>query len=198
MLTEVCPSPPDSISTPEEDAAYHKWQKADKMARCYILASMSNVLQQQHERMLTAYDIMFNLKEMFGEQSRAARQVAMKALLNTKMTEGTPVQDHVLKVIAHLNELEILGAKIDGETQVDLVLMSLPESFNSFRLTYNMSKSHYSLAELLKELQAAEGIIGQKRSLHVMEKGSSSSSKKGQRKKKVPKRDAKQKPKQQQ
>ena len=41
------------------------------------------------------------------------------------MTEGTPVQDHVLKVISHLNELEILGAEIDGETQVDIVLMSL-------------------------------------------------------------------------
>ena len=46
VLTEICPSPPDSISTPEEDAAYHKWQKADKLARCYILALMSNVLQQ--------------------------------------------------------------------------------------------------------------------------------------------------------
>ena len=86
VLTEICLSSPDSISTPEEDAAYHKWQKADKLARCYVLASMSNVLQQQHERMLTAYDILMNLKEMFGEQGRAARQVAMKALLNTKMT----------------------------------------------------------------------------------------------------------------
>ena len=67
MLGEVCLSPPDSISTPEEDAAYHKWQKADKLAKCYILVSMSNVLQQQHERMLTAYDILLNVKEMFGE-----------------------------------------------------------------------------------------------------------------------------------
>ena len=73
VLTEVCPPPPDSISTLEDDADYHKWQKADKLAKCYILASMSNVLQQQHERMLSAYDIMLNLKEMFREQSRAAR-----------------------------------------------------------------------------------------------------------------------------
>ena len=87
VLTEICPSPPASISTPEEDAAYHKWQKADKLARCYILASMSNVLQQQHERMLTAYDILLNVKKMFGEQGRAVRQVAMKALLNTKIAE---------------------------------------------------------------------------------------------------------------
>ena len=79
---------------------------------------------------------------MFGEQSRAARQVAMKALLNTKMIEETPVQDHVLKMIAYLNELEILGVEIDAETQVYIVLMSLPESFNNFCLTYNMSKLH--------------------------------------------------------
>ena len=115
----------------------------------------------------------------------------MKALLNIKMAEGTSVQDHVLKMIAHLNELEILRAEIDGETQVDIVLMSLPESFNSFRLTYIMSKSHYSLTELLKELQTVEGIIGHKRSLHVMEKYSSSSAKKGKGKKKVPKWDVK-------
>ena len=125
------------------------------MAKCYILALMSNVLQQQHERMLSAYDILLNLKEMFGEQSRATRQVAMKALLNTKMAEGTPIQDRVLKMISHLNELEVLGAEVDGETQIDIVLMSLPESFNNFRLSYNMSKSHYSLAELLKELPLA-------------------------------------------
>ena len=99
---------------------------------------MSNVLQQQHERMLTAYDILLNVKEMFGEQGWAARQIAMKALLNTKMVEGSPVQEHVLKIISHLNKLEVLGAEFDGETQIDIVLMSLPESFSNFRLTYNM------------------------------------------------------------
>ena len=51
-----------------------------------------------------------------------------------------------------------------------------------------MSKGNYSLAELLKELQAAEGILGQAKSVQVMEKGSSSSSaKKNKKKKKAPK-----------
>ena len=66
--------------------------------------------------MATAYDMMLNLKEMFGEQNRAGRQLAVKALLNMKMAERTPVRDHVLKMIVHLNELEILGAEIDGES----------------------------------------------------------------------------------
>ena len=91
-------------------------------------------------------------------------------------------------MISHLNELEILGAEIDGESQVDIVLMSLPESYKNFHLNYSMSKGSYSLAELLKELQAAERILGHAKSAQVIEKGSSSSSaKKNNNKKKAPK-----------
>ena len=71
----------------------------------------------------------------------------MRALLNTKMAEGISVQDHILKMIVHLNEMEIMGAEIDGESQVDIVLMSLLESFKNFHLNYSMSKGSYSLAE---------------------------------------------------
>ena len=53
-----------------------------------------------HESMATTYDMMLNLKEMLGDQGRAGRQEAMRALLNTKMVEGTLVRDHVLKMIA--------------------------------------------------------------------------------------------------
>ena len=62
-------------------------------------------------------------------------------------------------MIAHLNELEILGAEINEKTQVDIVLMSLPESFKNYCLNYTVGKRSYSLAELLKKLQAAEGIV---------------------------------------
>ena len=75
-------------------------------------------------------------------------------------------------MIAHLNELKILGAEIDGKTQVDIVLMSLPESFKTFCLNYIMGKRSYTLAELLNELKVAEGINGQRKTMQVVEKGS--------------------------
>ena len=74
--------------------------------------------------------MMLHLKEMFGEQSRSAWQTTMKNLMSTKMVEGTPVREHVLKMISFINELDMLGAKIDSETQVDAILASLPDSFN--------------------------------------------------------------------
>ena len=54
----------------------------------------------------------------------------MIALMNTKMAEGTPVREHVLKIFDHLNTLEILGGEIDAESQIDIILESLPGFFN--------------------------------------------------------------------
>nr|XP_018625552.1 uncharacterized protein LOC108944735 [Nicotiana tomentosiformis] len=131
------------------------------MARCYILASMSNVLQHQHQSIESAYDILENLKEMLRDQNRAAKQTAMKALLNTKMIEGSSVRDHVLKMMSLLNELEVLGPNTDKDTQVEMILQTLPDNFQQFSLNYNMNKMDLSLAKLLNELQSAETIIKQ-------------------------------------
>ena len=58
----------------------------------------------------------------------------------------------------------------------------------NFCLNYSISKGSYSLTELLKELQAVEGILGHVKSVQVAKKGSSSSSaKKNKKNKKAPK-----------
>ena len=118
------------------------------MAKCYILASILNVLQHQMQDVGLASNIMLSLKEMFGEQGHSTRQETMRQIYNTNMAEGALVRQHCLKMIFNLNTLEVLGAKIDGESQVDMILQSLPKSFNEFRLNYNMNKKIYSLSEL--------------------------------------------------
>ena len=129
------------------------------MAKCYILASISNVLQHQMQDVELASDIMLSLKEMFGEQGRSVRQETMRQIYNTKMAEGTSMREHCLRMISNLNTLEVLGADIDGESQVDIILQSLPESFKEFRLNYNMNKKVYTLSELMNELVVAKDIL---------------------------------------
>ena len=75
------------------------------------------------------------------------------------MTEGTS-REYCLRMISHLNTLEVLGADIDGESQVDIILQSLRESFKEFRLNYNMNKKIYTLSKLMNELVAVESILG--------------------------------------
>uniref|UniRef100_A0A2N9G4H2 Retrotransposon Copia-like N-terminal domain-containing protein n=1 Tax=Fagus sylvatica TaxID=28930 RepID=A0A2N9G4H2_FAGSY len=125
-------------ATNEWRNAFDKWHEADEMAKCYILAPMTNMLQKQCQGVVTAKDMMFHLKEMFGEQSRGARQTTMKKLMSTKMVEGTPVREHVLKMISFINELDMLGAKMDAETKVDAILSSLTDSFNILIIETNL------------------------------------------------------------
>ena len=86
------------------------------MAKCYIFAFISNVLQHQMQDARLASDIMLSLKEIFGEQGHFARQETMRQIYNTKMAEGTSVREHCLRMISNLNTLEFLGANIDGES----------------------------------------------------------------------------------
>ena len=92
VLTDLCPPKPHEGATEQEAKPYEKWVKADEMSRCYILASMSNIMQHQHQSMHIAYDMMMNLKEMFGDQTCSARKNAMKDLMNATMAETTLVR----------------------------------------------------------------------------------------------------------
>ncbi|XP_077215735.1 uncharacterized protein LOC143850361 [Tasmannia lanceolata] len=134
-----------------------KWHEDDQMAKCYIIGSMSNMLQQ-HVGMALSMDIMHNLREIFVEQNRRARQIAIKVLVSTKMVEGTLVRDHMLKMMDYLNELEVLEAMLDGKSQVNMVLASLPPSFNSSVINYHMNKLSMMLTELLNHLQSTEDL----------------------------------------
>ncbi|XXG72990.1 hypothetical protein AAC387_Pa07g1975 [Persea americana] len=163
-----------SLPEPELDAPqfekdlYTKWTKDNVMARCFIQASMSSDLQHQHRSYKSAYDIISNLKEMFADQVRPARQAVMKVLINRKMVEGTPVQKHLLKMMFALNELDVLGAKIDTESQIDMILQSLPDSFNHFEINYN--KLEMTIAELSRQLIVTEEIMKKEQNPLMTEK----------------------------
>ena len=105
MLSQPCPNFASLDAHLEEKQRYDCWQKSNEMAKCYILASISNVLQHQMQDVELALDIMLSLKEMFGEQRRFARQETMRHIYNTKMTDGTSVREYCLKMISNLNTL---------------------------------------------------------------------------------------------
>ena len=48
------------------------------------------------------------------------------------------------------------GIKFEQEVKVDLLLQSLPEYFNQFKMNYNMNKMNLDLTQLMHELESAE------------------------------------------
>ena len=49
--------------------------------------------------------------------------------MNLKMSEGTLVRDNIMRMIKLFNKIEILGAEINKETKVEMVLETLSDSF---------------------------------------------------------------------
>ena len=61
VLLEACPPEPAANVANAERDAYEKWIVSNDVANCYMLASLSNMLQQQHEGMRTAAEIIASL-----------------------------------------------------------------------------------------------------------------------------------------
>ena len=64
------------------------------------------------------------------------------------------------------------------------MLQTLSDSFTQFRMNYNVNKHLYSMTELLKELQSAEGLIKPVAHVYATEKGSAPKSKSKKKQKK--------------
>ena len=92
--------------TAEQRASLKKWIDDDNKARYYMLGAMSDDLQRQYENILTTYQMLTHLQELFGEQSRTTKYQVCKRLFKTKMRDGQSVQDHCLTMIKDLEELE--------------------------------------------------------------------------------------------
>ncbi|KAJ8754716.1 hypothetical protein K2173_012105 [Erythroxylum novogranatense] len=129
VLTENEPTPLSGYSTPEQVQQHERWQNADKTTKCYILAFVSDMLQKQIACMKMASAMVHHLHEMFGVRTRSARVKAIQTFHNLIQKPGEPVQDYMMKVISAVTEVEMLGADIDADTQMIMIINSLNSSF---------------------------------------------------------------------
>ena len=92
---------------------------------------------------------------MFAKSNASERQVAITDLINTHMTSGH-VKNHCLAMISHISREKVMGAKLQKEMKIDLILQSLPIQFNQFKVNYNMHKMDLTLVQLMHEFESAE------------------------------------------
>ena len=120
---------------------YSEWQKANIAVHFYILASVAGHLQEQISKLESGVEMIQILDGMFAKSSTASRQAAIRALMNTRMTGGS-VRDHCLAMMSHINQAEVMGKTLEEKMKIDIILESLLDSFNQFKMNYNMNKSN--------------------------------------------------------
>ncbi|KAK8713414.1 hypothetical protein V6N13_148632 [Hibiscus sabdariffa] len=139
VIEEAVPNDPGA-NAPRADKDKFKKHMDDMLdVNCLMLVTMTPELQKQHEDMVT-YEMIQNLKEIYEGQARQERYETSKALFQCKMSEGSPVGAHVLKMMGYIQTLEKLGFALNDELAIDVFLQSLSNSFNQFVLNFNMNE----------------------------------------------------------
>ena len=98
--------------------------------------------------------------------------------MNTMMTEGTPAIDHMIHMIELFNKTKILKAKINGKTQVNMILETLLDSFKQFKAQLYYGYINDEFAKPNKGTLDVKGILKYPKGVHMLVKDFSRNKKK--------------------
>ena len=147
VLEQPYPNEPGNGASSADRRAYEKYCNDSLDVSCLMLATMSPELQKQYEDS-DAYNMIEGLKGMFESQARVERYNTLKALFGSKLAEGSPVSPHVIKMIGYIEALDRLGIELDPELAMDVILQSLPPSFEQFITNFHMNSLDKTLTVL--------------------------------------------------
>ncbi|KAL0411624.1 UNVERIFIED_CONTAM: hypothetical protein Slati_3752100, partial [Sesamum latifolium] len=146
-------------STHEERLTFEKWHEDNRKVRSIVLASMTNDIKKQYDRHDDVQSIMLRISQIYAVPDRHIRYATTNAFFGTKIIEGSFVQEHGVKMLSLVEKLKDLKADLAKETYIDVILQSLPPSFDSFIVNYNMNGLDKDLHELINMLVQYEKTI---------------------------------------
>ncbi|KAL0281836.1 UNVERIFIED_CONTAM: hypothetical protein Sangu_2986400 [Sesamum angustifolium] len=120
---------------------------------------MSNEIQKQYERYEDVWSIMHRIKELYAVTDRHIRYAVTKEFFGARMIEGSSVREHGVMMLSLVEKFKDLQADFDKEQYVDVILQSLPPSYDQFIINFNMSGLEKSLHELTNMLVKYEATI---------------------------------------
>ncbi len=158
---------------PQTDADKWKLWKTHQddnfTAQSVMLASMIPKFRRENKGH-DPYEMMAKLRDLHTSNLQVERYEIHKKLFRSRMVEGMSVEKHVTDMIAYIDRLATLDMAIEAEMSIDLILQSLPDSWGSFVMNYNMLNKEKTLGELMAMLKEAEPELskGKRREAHVM------------------------------
>ncbi|KAK8979961.1 hypothetical protein V6N11_061705 [Hibiscus sabdariffa] len=132
-IEEDVPIDPGANASRADKDKYKKHMDDMLDVGCLMPATMTPELQKQHEDMV-AYEMIQNLKDIYEGQARQERYETSKDLFQCKMSEGTLVGAHVIKMMGYIRTLEKLGLALNNELVTDIILQSLSDNLKQFIL----------------------------------------------------------------
>ena len=148
----------DAPVLPAEQDVMNAWQtRADEysLVQCVMLYNLEPGLQKRFERH-GAYEMFEELKMVFQAHARVERYEVSDKFFSCKMEENSSVSEHILTMSGLHNRLTQLGVNLPDDAVIDRILQSLPPSYKSFVMNFNMQGMEKTIPEVFAMLKSAE------------------------------------------
>ena len=97
------------------------------------------------------------LKLIFEAHAWVERYEVSNKFYSCKMEENSSISEHILKMSGLHNRLSQLGVNLPDDAVIDRILQSLPPSYKSFVMNYNMQGMDKTIQELFAMLKSCGG-----------------------------------------
>ena len=96
------------------------------------------------------------LKMVFQAHARVERYEVSDKFFSCKTEENSSVSEHILTMSGLHNRLTQLGVNLPDDAVIDKILQSLPPSYKSFVMNFNMQGMEKTIPEVFAMLKSAE------------------------------------------
>ena len=118
-----------------------------------------------------------------SKNARSECYDVINTMMECKMAEGSSVGEHMVNMIGYAERLKTLEFPIPPAHMMDMLLASLPPSYDGFIMNYNMNGMEKTPNEVLAMLKTAEGGLRKNRKQVLLVNKTASFKKNGKSKK---------------
>ena len=162
------PFPKEPVATaPEDERNVWATKNDDCSTVQYLMLTCMSPELQKHFEFQSAHDMIKAMDALYKLNARPERYEITKTMIECKMAEGSLVGEHVVTLAGYAERLKALEFPIPLALVVDMILASLPPSYDGFIMNYNMNGMNKAPNELLAMLKTPEAGL-QKNRKHVM------------------------------